>query len=73
MTAPLPPPSRRSRYADSPQHRDGRFRNAAATPVTPSLGLLGNLRLIWTFLFDKPADTAPAVPLPVEALTRAAL
>ncbi|MEE7545846.1 hydrolase [Xanthomonas sp. Kuri4-1] len=69
----MPPPSRRSRYADSPQHRDGRFRNAAATPVTPSLGLLGNLRLIWTFLFDKPADTAPAVPLPVEALTRAAL
>ena len=38
-------------------------------PVT-NLGLLKTLRLYWEFAFDKPADTAPAGPLPVAALSR---
>jgi len=65
---PYRPPS----YADSPQYHRGRFRNAVPT-ATASLGLFPTLRLMWQFLFDKPANTVPSAPLPVLPLTRAQL
>ncbi|MFP1678272.1 MBL fold metallo-hydrolase [Alloalcanivorax sp. C16-2] len=58
-------------FPESPQHREGRFRNKAARP--PSSGWRGTLKLIWTVLFDKPADTVPDRALPVLPLTRAQL
>lgn len=60
-------------YRDSPQYRAGRFRNAAPDTPTTSLGLLGSLRLMWDFFFNKPAYTVPAAPLPVAPLPVAPL
>jgi L-ascorbate metabolism protein UlaG (beta-lactamase superfamily) len=57
-------------YPDSPQQRDGRFRNPVPTPQP---GLWKALKLAWVFFFDKPADTVPDRPVPVLALTRAQL
>ncbi len=68
----LPRCSSRTSYADSPQHRDGRFRNAVPT-ATSSLGLWASLKLMWEFAFNKPAGTVPTQPLPVLPLTRAEL
>lgn len=57
-------------YTQSPQFRDGSFHN----PVLPHKpGLREMPRLLWRFLFDKPVDAVPAVPLPMTTLTRAAL
>ena len=54
-------------HADSPQFRDGGFRN----PVTPkTVGWREAPRVVWRMLFDKPAEAAPAAPLPVARLTR---
>lgn len=61
-----------SPHAASPQFRDGRFRNAVPT-ATSTLGLIPTLRLMWDFLFNKPAHTVPSLPLPVLPLTRAQL
>ncbi|MCC3254082.1 MBL fold metallo-hydrolase [Xanthomonas campestris] len=66
----MTPPS--SAYAASPQFRNGRFRNAQPT-LTTSLRLGEQLRLLWTFFFDKPRDTVPSTPPPVLPLTRAQL
>jgi L-ascorbate metabolism protein UlaG (beta-lactamase superfamily) len=57
-------------YPDSPQQRDGKFRNPVPTPQP---GLWKTLKLAWVFFFDKPADTVPDRPVPVLALTRAQL
>lgn len=57
-------------HADSPQYRDGRFRNPLPRP---SLGLWEGLKLTWAFLFAKPAGTVPDRAIPVRALTRADL
>ncbi len=54
-----------ARYTQSPQYRDGSFRN----PVAPRMR--GNFfAMTWRFLFDKPEDTVPAAPLPVSPLNR---
>ncbi|MCL1635954.1 MBL fold metallo-hydrolase [Luteimonas sp. SX5] len=54
-----------ARYAQSPQYRDGGFRN----PVAPRMR--GNFfSMTWRFLFDKPDDTVPSAPLPVSPLSR---
>lgn len=64
--------SRPSRYAASPQFRDGRFRNAVPLPTTV-LSLREQIGLMWRFFFDKPSTTVPSTPLPVQPLTRAQL
>ena len=49
---------------ESPQHQDGKFRN----PVQMhKLGTAATLKLMWTFLFDKPDSTVPAAAVPVQA------
>ncbi len=59
-----------SRYPESPQFRDGSFRN----PVTPqTVGWRELPKVLWRFMFDKPAEATPAAPLPVASLTRAQL
>ncbi|RZL93066.1 MAG: hydrolase [Variovorax sp.] len=56
-----------ARYPDSPQFRDGGFRN----PVTPkTVGWREMPKVLWRFMFDKPAAASPAAPLPVASLTR---
>ena len=57
-------------HAESPQYRDGRFRNVQPKPAT---GFWQGLKLTWTFLFAKPEGTVPDKPIPVQALTRAQL
>ena len=54
----------------SPQFVDGKFRNAAEIYQA---GLAESMALIWQFMFHKPDDSVPAGPIPVQALTRAAL
>jgi len=55
---------------ESPQRLEGKFRN----PVQMhKLGTAATLKLMWTFLFDKPDSTVPAAAVPVQALTRAQL
>jgi L-ascorbate metabolism protein UlaG (beta-lactamase superfamily) len=54
----------------SPQFRDGKFRN----PVPMLKQSAGEMaRLMWTFMFNKPAGTTPTQAIPVRALTKAAL
>lgn len=57
-------------YPESPQHRDGRFRNALPRPP---MGLWEGLKLTWTFFFAKPAGTVPERSIPVRTLDRAQL
>lgn len=57
-------------YPGSPQYRNGQFHNFSSKT---SPGFWNNPRLIWTFLFDKPAGTVPDKPLPVTRLGRADL
>ncbi|MES2820138.1 MAG: MBL fold metallo-hydrolase [Pseudomonadota bacterium] len=57
-------------YPQSAQYVDNRFQNS--TPTTPT-GVLKTLGILWNFLFYKPADSVPAAPVPVLALTRAQL
>jgi L-ascorbate metabolism protein UlaG (beta-lactamase superfamily) len=55
---------------DSPQFRDGKFRNPA--PMRKhSLG--ETARIWWTFMFNKPAGTVPRQPVPVRPLATSAL
>jgi len=54
----------------SPQFKDGKFRN----PVPMLKQSAGEMaKLMWTFLFDKPAGTVPRQPIPVRPLTTQAL
>ena len=54
----------------SPQFKDGKFVN----PVRMrELGFGEVAKIWWTFMFDKPAGTAPTQPIPVQAITRAGL
>ncbi|WP_371859623.1 MBL fold metallo-hydrolase [Pseudoduganella namucuonensis] len=54
----------------SPQRAEGRFRN---DKTMHKMGVMGTLRVIWQMAFAKPADTVPAKPIPVHALTAAQL
>jgi L-ascorbate metabolism protein UlaG (beta-lactamase superfamily) len=56
--------------AVSPQAHDGKFRNPVQM-YKQSAGAMA--RLAWTFMFNKPAGTIPEQPIPVRALTKAAL
>lgn len=51
----------------SAQHDGERFRNVKPRPVE---GFGKTLSIAWNVLFNKPAGTAPAAALPVDALTR---
>ena len=54
----------------SPQFRDGKFRN----PVTMHKQSAAEIaRLMWTFVFNKPAGTMPTQAIPVRALSKSAL
>lgn len=57
-------------YPSSPQQHGERFRNPAPRPVE---GLGKALRIIWDVIFNKPAGTTPAAPIPVLPLSRAQL
>lgn len=57
-------------YADSPQSAAGRFRNTTPKPANvPEPGA----KVMWDFFFNKPKNTVPAAPVPVQRLTRAEL
>ena len=57
-------------HSQSPQHRDGKFRNVAPRR---SPGFLKTLSIAWRVLTSKPDTTVPHAPIPVQALTAAAL
>ena len=57
-------------FPDSPQYRDGKFRNVLPKPA---MGLRAGVELWWTFLFNKPKGTVPTQPIPVQPLDRATL
>ncbi len=57
----------RASFDTSAQHDGERFRNVKPRPVE---GMGKTLSIAWNVLFRKPAGTAPAGPLPVDALTR---
>ena len=57
-------------YADSPQQAGGKFRNAAPRERP---GLAKTVGILWRIATDKPNDTVPRAPLPVQALTQAQL
>jgi L-ascorbate metabolism protein UlaG (beta-lactamase superfamily) len=50
--------------------RDGKYRN---TQPMHRAGLWKTLQIMWRFAFHKPADTVPAQPIPVQALSQAQL
>ena len=54
----------------SPQFSKGKFRNPAAMQRR---SVMENLKLIWSVVFRKPADSVPNGAIPVQALTRAQL
>lgn len=54
----------------SPQFIDGKFRNPAAVK---RLSFTENVKLAWTFAFNKKPDTVPTGTIPVQMLTRAQL
>lgn len=57
-------------YSDSPQYRDGRFRNPVGSTA---LGFAKGLAVTGRLLFAKPDDTVPTRPIPVDRLDTAAL
>lgn len=57
-------------YADSPQQAGGKFRNAAPRERP---GLAKTVGILWRIATDKPNDTVPRAPLPVQALTQTQL
>lgn len=70
MTTALLAACNTSPYAQSPQFRDGGFRN----PVAPKqAGWQQMPRMLWRFAFDKPDDAVPQTAPPVRPLTRAQL
>ena len=54
----------------SPQIQNGRFRNPARMQRG---GLRKTLGILWKILTEKPADSVPSAPIPVQALSRAQL
>lgn len=71
MTAALCMTScQRFSYTDSPQAGQDKFQNPRPRPA---LGLAKTLGIYWDFLFNKPANTVPTAPVPVQALNREAL
>jgi L-ascorbate metabolism protein UlaG (beta-lactamase superfamily) len=51
----------------APRSRDGRFRN----PVKMhKMGFFKSLGIMLRFMFDKPKDTVPTLPIPVHAITQ---
>ncbi len=51
----------------APRSRDGRFRN----PVKMhKMGFFKSLGVMLRFMFDKPKDTVPTLPIPVHAITQ---
>lgn len=58
-------------YSASPQHHEGRFRNAEPDTRPRSLGRTA--RLMWQVAFNKPADAVPDRALPVQRLSQAEL
>ncbi|HVJ37015.1 MAG TPA: MBL fold metallo-hydrolase [Stenotrophomonas sp.] len=57
-------------YADSPQSAAGRFRNTTPKPANVSEP---GAKVMWDFFFNKPKNTVPAAPIPVQRLTPADL
>jgi L-ascorbate metabolism protein UlaG (beta-lactamase superfamily) len=57
-------------HTQSPQHRDGKFRNVVPRQ---SPGFLKTLGIAWRVLTSKPDTTVPRAPIPVQALSAAAL
>ena len=57
-------------YADSPQHGERKFENPVAVK---QLGFAETVGVFWDFLFNKPSNTMPSAPVPVETITRARL
>ncbi|MET0281126.1 MAG: MBL fold metallo-hydrolase [Steroidobacteraceae bacterium] len=66
---PLPRGPQPRGYDGSPQSADGRFRNLK--PRAPGPGI--TWKDMWTFFFNKPANTRPPAPPTVLPLTRADL
>lgn len=54
-------------YADSPQAGQKKFKNARPRQAP---GFLKTLGIYWDFLFNKPENTAPTAPVPVQGLSR---
>ncbi|MBI3229671.1 MAG: MBL fold metallo-hydrolase [Burkholderiales bacterium] len=52
---------------------DGEQRAKHQDAQRPAPGLLGQLKIMWRFFFDKPDTTVPRLPIPVQALSRADL
>lgn len=62
-------PSETAQHTESPQRRDGKFRNLA--PVSAGdISFTKSVRLAWQFAFDKPAHTVPEGDIPVRPITR---
>ena len=57
-------------YTQSPQSVGGRFRNVHPRPANAPQP---DAKVMWDFFFNKPKDTEPAAPLPVQRLTPADL
>ncbi|NVD96960.1 MBL fold metallo-hydrolase [Massilia sp. BJB1822] len=57
-------------YTDSPQQKEGKFRNPVAMN---QMGLRKALGIWWKFAFDKPAGTVPTQAIPVQTISRAQL
>ena len=57
-------------YENSPQYADGRFHNIHPRPANSPKP---DMRTMWDFFFNKPPESEPAKPLPVQTLTTAAL
>ncbi len=65
------PPAPPAAHTASPQFVDGKFRNRAPRHA---LGFAKTVSVFWNFLTgNKPADTVPSAPVPVQPLTRAAV
>ena len=62
--------SAKTQAHQSPQFKDGKFANPVALRAF-SVG--ETAKIWWTFMFDKPAGTAPTGAIPVQAITREAL
>jgi L-ascorbate metabolism protein UlaG (beta-lactamase superfamily) len=56
--------------ADSPQQRDGTFRNVKERET---IGFLKTMGIMWRMLTSKPGNTVPHAPVPVRPLTATAL
>jgi L-ascorbate metabolism protein UlaG (beta-lactamase superfamily) len=65
-----PPATSRPEITASPQHRDGKFHNAAPRSRP---GLKKALGIAWRMLTQKPASAVPRAPIPVQPLDAATL